>query len=120
MRVLVIGSGGREHALAWRLTRDPDVTEVLAAPGNPGIAALARCLPVDLGQPADVLALAQREHVDLTVVGPEAPLEKGLADRFRAHGLPIVGPSARGAALECSKAYAKDFMSRHGEGATGT
>ena len=114
MRVLVLGSGGREHALAWRLSRDRDVSGLLAAPGNPGMAALAQCLPVDLGRPDDVLALVERERVDLTVVGPEAPLERGLADRFREVGRPIVGPSARAAALECSKVFAKVFMDRAG------
>jgi phosphoribosylamine--glycine ligase len=113
MRVLVLGAGGREHALVWRLRRDPEVTDLLAAPGNPGISRLARCLPVDLAKPAEVLALAEREGVDLTVVGPEAPLELGVADRFRHAGRAIVGPSASGAALECSKAFAKDFMARH-------
>ena len=113
MKVLVLGSGGREHALTWRLSRDPDVTEVVASPGNPGIARAHRCLPVHLDTPADVLSLAEREHVDLTVVGPEAPLERGVADLFRAAGRAIVGPSRDGAALECSKAYAKAFMQRH-------
>jgi phosphoribosylamine---glycine ligase len=113
MRVLVVGSGGREHALAWRLKRDPSVGEVLAAPGNPGISRESRCLAVDPQNPANVLELAERERIDLTVVGPEAPLERGLADVFRAAGRPIVGPSARGAALECSKAFAKRFMARH-------
>ena len=114
MRVLVLGTGGREHALAWRLARDPDVSEVIAAPGNPGIASVGRCLPVNLADSSQVLALAVRERVDLTVVGPEQPLERGLADVFRAAGRPIVGPSARGAALECSKVFAKRFMARHG------
>jgi phosphoribosylamine--glycine ligase len=114
MRVLVLGSGGREHALVWRLKRDPDVDVVLAAPGNPGIGELAKRRPVDLTAGTDVLQLAERERVDLTVVGPEAPLEKGLADIFRRAGRPVVGPNARGAALECSKAWAKDFMARHG------
>ena len=114
MRVLIVGTGGREHALAWRLSRDSDVSEVLSAPGNPGLAELGRCLPVDLGQPDEVLALARHERVDLTVVGPEAPLERGLADRFRDASMPIVGPGARGAALECSKSWAKAFMARHG------
>jgi phosphoribosylamine---glycine ligase len=113
MKVLVLGSGGREHALAWRLSRDPDVTEVAVSPGNPGIARAHRCLPVNLDTPADILSLAEREHVDLTVVGPEAPLERGVADLFRAAGRAIVGPSRDGAALECSKAYAKAFMQRH-------
>ena len=114
MKVLVLGSGGREHALAWRLGRDPDVTGVVSAPGNPGIARVSRCVAVDLGSPDDVLALADRERVDLTVVGPEAPLERGVADLFRARRPAIVGPSRAGAALECSKAYAKEFMRRHG------
>jgi phosphoribosylamine--glycine ligase len=113
VKLLVLGSGGREHALAWRLSLDPDVTEVLSAPGNPGLGAIGRVLPVDLAVPEGVLALARRERVDLTVVGPEAPLERGLADVFREDGLPIVGPSRNGAALECSKAFAKAFMARH-------
>jgi len=114
MRVLILGSGGREHALAWRLSRDADVAEVLCAPGNPGIAQLGRCLPVDLADPEAVLDLAGREGVDLTVVGPEAPLERGVADRFRDAGRTILGPGAKGAALECSKAWSKQFMARHG------
>ncbi|HEX5069677.1 MAG TPA: phosphoribosylamine--glycine ligase [Vicinamibacterales bacterium] len=114
MKVLVLGSGGREHALVWRLSRDPNVAEILTAPGNPGTSAIGRNVNVDLMSPKDVLALAAREKVDLTVVGPEAPLESGVADLFRSHGRPIVGPSKRGAALECSKAHAKAFMSRHG------
>ena len=113
MKVLVLGSGGREHALAWRLARDPEVSAVVCAPGNPGIARLSRCVPVDLESPDDVLSLADRERADLTVVGPEAPLERGVADLFRASGRPIVGPSRAAAALECSKAYAKEFMRRH-------
>jgi phosphoribosylamine--glycine ligase len=113
VKLLVLGSGGREHALAWRLSRDPDVTEVLTAPGNPGTAGIGRAIPVDLAVPEGVLALARRERVDLTVVGPEAPLERGIADVFRAAGLPIVGPSKHGAGLECSKAFAKAFMARY-------
>ena len=114
MNVLVLGSGGREHALAWRLARDPEVSAVVCAPGNAGIARDSRCVPVDLESPDDVLSLADRERADLTVVGPEAPLERGVADLFRASGRPIVGPSRAAAALECSKAYAKEFMRRHG------
>src|SRR5205085_7167762 len=91
----------------------PDVSAVIMAPGNPGMAAVGRCLPADLAAPADVLALASRENVDLTVVGPEAPLERGLGNLFREHGRPIVGPSTQGAALECSKVHAKYFMDRH-------
>ncbi|HUF48892.1 MAG TPA: phosphoribosylamine--glycine ligase [Vicinamibacterales bacterium] len=114
MRVLILGGGGREHALAWRLSRESDVSEILSAPGNPGLAEIGRCLPVDLLDPDAVLALAAGERVDLTIVGPEAPLEKGVADRFRDAGQAIVGPGARGAALECSKSWAKQFMARHG------
>lgn len=114
MKVLVLGAGGREHAIVWRLARDPDVAEVIAAPGNPGMAVHGRCLPIDLNNPAAVLALAEREHVDLTVVGPEGPLAHGVADLFRASRRPIVGPSKAGADLECSKAYSKDFMARAG------
>jgi phosphoribosylamine--glycine ligase len=114
MKVLVLGSGGREHALAWRLGRDPDVDAVITAPGNPGMAPLGACLPIDLADPAAMLALAERQHVDLTVVGPEGPLDRGVADVFRRAGRPIVGPGQAGSALECSKAFAKAFMTRAG------
>jgi phosphoribosylamine--glycine ligase len=114
MKVLVLGSGGREHAIAWRLGRDPDVREVVTAPGNPGIQAIGRCLDVQLDDPRAVLALAEGEGVDLTVVGPEAPLQWGVANHFRAKGRAIVGPSRIGAALECSKVYAKQFMQQAG------
>jgi phosphoribosylamine--glycine ligase len=110
VKILVLGSGGREHALVWRLARDADVRGVVCAPGNPGMAALAPCRPVDLAAPDEVLALAAAERVDLTVVGPEAPLERGLADVFRRAGRAIVGPDRQGAALECSKVFAKGFM----------
>jgi len=99
--------------LAWRIRRDPDVREVLTAPGNPGAAEVGRVVPVDLASPDRVLELIERERIDLTVVGPELPLERGVADRCRAAGHAIVGPSQYGAALECSKAFAKDFMARH-------
>jgi phosphoribosylamine--glycine ligase len=114
MKILVIGSGAREHAIAWKLSRERDVTEVVCTPGNPGMAALARCVPADLTNPADLLAVATREAVDLTVVGPEGPLSLGIADLFVAHGLAIVGPSRAAAALESSKSFAKEFMARHG------
>jgi phosphoribosylamine--glycine ligase len=114
VKVLVLGHGGREHALAWRLRRDPDVSEVLAAPGNPGIAHEARCLPLDLSTPESAIALVQQEGIDLTVVGPEVLLEKGFADEFRRRNLAILGPSRQAAALEWSKVFAKEFMARHG------
>jgi phosphoribosylamine--glycine ligase len=112
MKVFVIGSGGREHALAWRLSQSPSVREVFAAPGNPGIAqtaTLAAGSGID-----DWLAFAQEKQIDLTVVGPEAPLVAGVVDRFRAAGLAIVGPSAEAAQLEGSKSFAKEFMLRAG------
>jgi phosphoribosylamine--glycine ligase len=114
VKVLILGSGGREHALAWRLARDPGVSELVVSPGNPGISTICRTEPVDILRPDNVLSLAERERIDLTVVGPEAPLERGLGDLFRSKGRPIVGPSRRGAMLECSKVDAKNFMARHG------
>jgi phosphoribosylamine---glycine ligase len=112
-RVLVVGSGGREHALAWGLARSPKVGDVLAAPGNAGIAEVARCIPLP-GEVAGIAALAVRERVDLVVVGPEAPLVDGLADACAERGIAAFGPSAAAARLEASKAYAKAFMTRHG------
>jgi phosphoribosylamine--glycine ligase len=113
VKILVVGGGAREHALAWKLSRERSVTGVLCAPGNPGIAAVARCVPADSGNPAELLTIARRERVDLTVVGPEAPLSRGIVDVFDADHQPIVGPSAAAAALESSKAFAKHFMARH-------
>ena len=113
MTILVIGSGGREHALVARLAAEPGRT-VLAAPGNPGMAPLARLVPVDPGDPEALLDLARRERVDLTVVGPELPLERGVVDLFVSHGLRILGPSREAARLETSKVFAKEFMARHG------
>jgi phosphoribosylamine--glycine ligase len=112
--ILVVGSGGREHALAWRLQQSPGVTSVLCVPGNPGIGASARLVPGNPGQPAELVAIAERERVDLTVVGPELPLSLGIVDEFRRAGRRIVGPTRAAAALESSKAFAKAFMTRHG------
>jgi len=119
MKILVLGSGGREHALVWRLQQDPEVTAVLAAPGNPGIAAAGtagrlQTARVNLSNPHEMLELAQARAVDLTVVGPEAPLAAGVVDLFQAGRHPIVGPTAAAARLETSKAFAKAFMARHG------
>ncbi|HEY4238663.1 MAG TPA: phosphoribosylamine--glycine ligase [Kofleriaceae bacterium] len=111
MKILVVGGGGREHALVWRLTRAGH--EVIAAPGNPGIAELARCERVSVDAQAELVALARREAVELVVVGPEAPLVAGLADRLRAAGFATFGPSAMGAQLEGSKAFSKGFFARH-------
>jgi phosphoribosylamine---glycine ligase len=109
----VVGGGGREHALSWRLAREPDVTAVLCSPGNPGIAQVAQVVPSD-GRGEALLDLAAREQIDLTVIGPELPLCEGVVDAFRNQGRAVVGPSRDAANLECSKGYAKTFMARHG------
>ena len=113
MKLLVLGGGGREHALVWKLASERDVGEIVCAPGNPGISQLARCVPVNLEDPAQALALAQAEQVDLTVVGPELPLSRGVVDAFLAERLAIFGPTRAAAELESSKVFAKDFMARH-------
>jgi phosphoribosylamine--glycine ligase len=110
VRVLIVGGGGREHALAWRFKKDDPAVTLYAAPGNPGIAELATCLPIPVTEFDDLLAFARRERVDLTVVGPEAPLAAGIVDRFRAEGLPIFGPTRRAAQIETSKSFAKQLM----------
>jgi phosphoribosylamine--glycine ligase len=112
MRLLVVGSGGREHALVWKLTRERAVSDVLCAPGNAGIASTARCLPVSATDIEGLIGLIRAEGINLTVVGPEAPLELGLVDRCTAEGLPAFGPSRQAARLETSKAFAKDVMQR--------
>src|SRR5215831_380348 len=114
MRVLVLGSGAREHALVARLLPEAAAGNVLCAPGNPGIARVARTAAVDLNDLDAVVALATREAIDLTIVGPELPLSLGIADRFASAGLRLFGPTAAAARLETSKAFAKSFMKRHG------
>jgi phosphoribosylamine--glycine ligase len=113
MRVLVVGGGAREHALTARLTADRDVGDILVAPGNPGIARLARTVRTDVADIDALLALADREQIDVTVVGPEVPLSLGIADRFAAEGRLLFGPTAAAAQLESSKAFAKALMARH-------
>ena len=116
MKVLVIGSGGREHALAWKLAQSPRISAVLVAPGNAGTAHEDKCRNVDIAA-SDIdglLALVEREGIAVTVVGPEGPLVAGVVDRFRSAGHRIFGPTAAAAQLEGSKAYAKDFLARHG------
>jgi phosphoribosylamine--glycine ligase len=110
MKVLVLGGGGREHALVWKLLQSKRITEVVCAPGNGGIAREARCLPVDLADLAATIALVQSESPDLTVVGPELPLSLGLVDKLHALGLRVFGPTQAAARLESSKAFAKAFM----------
>ncbi|MFB9544660.1 phosphoribosylamine--glycine ligase, partial [Micromonospora sagamiensis] len=114
MRVLLVGSGGREHALALGLAADPSVERLIAAPGNPGIAGVAELRQVDTADPAAVAGLAVDEGVDLVVIGPEAPLVAGVADAVRAKGVACFGPSAEAARLEGSKAFAKDVMTAAG------
>jgi phosphoribosylamine--glycine ligase len=114
MRVLVLGNGGREHALVARLAADRDVADIVAAPGNPGIARLARTVSIDLTSPDAAVAIADREQIDFTIVGPEMPLSLGVADRFAGEGRLLFGPTAAAAQLESSKAFAKSFMARHG------
>ena len=113
-KVLVVGSGGREHALVWQLTCSVDVGKVYCAPGNAGIAAIAECLPIKEDELEKLAAFAEREHIDLTVVGPEAPLCAGLVDVFKSRNLTVFGPDRKGAQLEGSKSFAKDFMIRYG------
>jgi phosphoribosylamine---glycine ligase len=114
MKILVIGSGGREHAIAWRLAASESVDKVYAAPGNPGMAREAECLSPGGTAPEDYLKLAEAVGADLTVVGPEAPLVAGVVDAFRARNLRIVGPARAAARLEGSKIFAKQFMARAG------
>ncbi len=114
MDVLVVGSGGREHALAWKLRQSPEVGRLYVAPGNAGTASLAENLPVAAEDIEGLLAAARERRVDLTVVGPEAPLAAGLSDRFASEGLAVFGPSQGAAQLESSKVFAKDLMARHG------
>jgi phosphoribosylamine---glycine ligase len=110
MKVLVVGSGGREHALVWKLVQSPKKPELFCAPGNPGIAKLATCVDIAAEDIEGLLAFALQHQVDLTVVGPEAPLAKGIVDRFREKGLPIFGPTREGAQIESSKSWAKQLM----------
>lgn len=114
MKLLVLGSGGREHALAWKLHESPRMEELYCAPGNAGIAQEAECLPVDLNQNKAIVQLAKKLQADLTIVGPEAPLVAGIVDEFQREGLEIIGPTKSAARLEGSKVFAKEFMRRHG------
>jgi phosphoribosylamine--glycine ligase len=113
MKVLVIGSGGREHALVWKLRQSPRITRLYCAPGNGGIAEDAECCPVDIKRLDSITALAAELKPDLTVIGPEAPLQMGVVDEFNRRGWPVFGPTQAAAQLESSKSFAKQFMQRH-------
>jgi phosphoribosylamine--glycine ligase len=114
MNILVIGSGGREHAVVWAFNRRATVKHIACAPGNGGIAELATCVRADVAKPQELAELAERERIDLTFVGPELPLVNGVVDEFSKRNLKIVGPTSRAAQLEGSKVFAKEFMARHG------
>jgi phosphoribosylamine--glycine ligase len=113
MKILILGSGGREHALAWAVKRSGRVTEVVCAPGNGGISQLARCVPVNLKDLAAMVSLAELERPDLTIVGPELPLSLGIVDALQERGLRVFGPTRAAAMLETSKGFAKQFLQRH-------
>jgi phosphoribosylamine--glycine ligase len=113
LKILVVGSGGREHALVWKLAQSPRVQTLYCAPGNPGIAKLAQCISIPADDIPSLLAFAKERRIGLTVVGPELPLTLGLVDAFAAEGLPAAGPTRAAARLESSKVFAKEFMLRH-------
>jgi len=113
MKVLILGSGGREHALAWAVSRSERATQIVCAPGNGGMAQIAHCTPVDLKDPAAMVRLAQTERPDLTIVGPELPLSLGVVDALQKLGFRVFGPTLSAAMLESSKGFAKRFMQRH-------
>lgn len=113
MKILIIGSGGREHALAWTLSKEPETTKIYAAPGNPGIAEIGTCIPVSATNTKDLAAFASKEQIELTVVGPEAALGAGIVDEFRKNKLKIFGPDKRAARIETSKSFAKDLCTRY-------
>ena len=109
MNILILGSGGREHALAWAIRQNPKCDRLIVAPGNPGIAALAECADLDILSRSEVCDFAQENAIDLVVIGPEAPLAAGVADALRAAGLLVFGPSQAAAQLEASKAFTKEI-----------
>lgn len=114
MNVLVLGSGGREHALAWAIAKSPRLDSLFVAPGNGGTATIAKNVPLDMNDADAVIGFARSENIDLVVVGPEAPLVVGVADAIRAAGIAVFGPGAQGARLEGSKSFSKEFMLAHG------
>src|SRR5512140_2839414 len=116
MRLLIVGSGGREHALAWKLASSPDVNEIFCAPGNPGMGQEKKqsCVPIGTADIVELADFAEKTKVDLTVVGPELPLTLGIVDEFGKRGLTIFGPNKLAAELEGSKVFSKTFMQKYG------
>jgi len=114
MKVLIVGSGGREHAIAWKVAQSPKVKEIFAAPGNPGIGKIGECVPISPTEIDKLVEFAKEKKIDLTIVGPEAPLVAGIVDEFEKAGLKIFGPSKSAAQLEGSKAFAKEMMKKYG------
>ena len=110
MKVLIVGGGGREHALAWKLRRDDPNAELIVTPGNPGIEAVARSVPIAADKIEPLAELAEKQRVDFTLVGPEVPLEAGIVNLFQSRGLPIFGPTREAARIETSKRFAKELM----------
>src|SRR5438132_9277037 len=113
MKILIVGSGGREHALTWALSRDRNVKKIYAAPGNPSIAEIATCVPINSTNINELASFAAKHAIDLAVVGPEAPLGDGIVDTFRKQNLHIFGPEKRAARIETSKSFAKDLCTRY-------
>src|SRR5262245_38047138 len=113
MKILVIGSGGREHAISWKLAQSPHTTKLFCAPGNAGIAGIATCLPAKVNDPIELANLAESVGANLTIIGPEVPLVGGVAEAFQVPGLRLVGPTSTAARLEGSKIFAKEFAARH-------
>ncbi|MFP4650661.1 MAG: phosphoribosylamine--glycine ligase [Desulfobacterales bacterium] len=114
MKILIVGGGGREHALAWKIAQSPEVEKIFCAPGNPGIAEKAQCVDISADSTEELAAFASDNNIDMTVIGPEAPLAGGVVDAFQAAGLCVFGPTAAAAAIEASKSYAKRFMEKYG------
>ena len=114
MKFLIIGSGGREHAIAWKLAQSPMVTEIFVSPGNGGTDNETKCMNIPVMNHAELLSFAKEKSIDMTVVGPELPLVEGLSNMFRRNGQAIIGPSKDGSRLEGSKAFSKDFMLKNG------
>ncbi len=113
MKILIIGSGGREHAIAWKIAQSPKVKKIFCAPGNPGIAEVAECVDIDVNNIEGLFNFAIRQKIDLTVVGPEDPLLSGIVDTFKDGNLDIFGPSKRASLIEGSKVFAKTIMKKH-------